>query len=92
MPQVPPVEVFQALEKAELIENAASLIETHALYNAVLQLTAACQNETVKVESWGDGFVELLTRTTNFPSLEMLQDELAQRQENVAKRFDEFIN
>lgn len=90
-PQVPPVEVFQALEKAELIANATPLMETHALYNAVLQLTAACQNETVKVEGWGDGFVELLTRTTNFPSLELLQDELAQRQEDVALRFNEFV-
>jgi glutamate-ammonia-ligase adenylyltransferase len=92
VPQAPPLDVIKALEAHGRIESTAELDQTHALYNVVLQLTAACQIEAVKTENWSDGFVELLTRTTNFPSLQMLEEELAERQNRTASVFEEFIN
>jgi len=61
------------------------------LFNIVLQLTAVCQIEAARVENWSDGFVELLTRATNFPNLQLLEDELAQRQRQIALMFSDFI-
>lgn len=91
VPQAPPLEVFAALQAKGKIATAEPLEQAHALYNVVLQLTAACQNEPSKTDKWTDGFVELLTRTTNFPSLQLLEDELADKQNDVAKLFGDFI-
>jgi len=91
IPQAPPLEVIQALEASGKINATATLEQTHALYNVVLQLTAACQIEAMKVENWSDGFIELLTRTTNFPNLQLLEDELANQQQRTAMLFNDFI-
>jgi len=91
VPQAPPLEVFEALQLHAKLKDTSELEETHKLYNVVLQLTAACQIDAVKTDKWSDGFVELLTRTANFPNLQLLEDELVGRQKSTATVFANFI-
>lgn len=91
VPQAPPLNVIRALETSGKLENSVELERTHRLYNVVLQLTAACQIEAMKTENWSDGFVELLIRTANFPSLQLLEEELEVCQKRTASVFAGFI-
>ena len=91
LPQAPPAKVLRRMANRNLIGDFNELEQTYRLYNSVLQLTAACLVEPLNTDKWSDGFTELLMRATNFPSLEILEQELASRQENIAKLFSEFV-
>jgi glutamate-ammonia-ligase adenylyltransferase len=90
-PQAAPFDVLKALCDKGMLQDFETIDATYHLYVKVLQVTAACLVEPLNVEKWSDGFRELLTRTTNFPSIEILEQELVERQSEIAELFDNFV-
>jgi glutamate-ammonia-ligase adenylyltransferase len=92
VPQAPPKEIFQAMERAGVLNKSELLNEVHDRYNVVIQLTSACLSSPLEVDKWSDGFTELLTRSSNFPTIQLLEEDLKQRQEEIAAVFSGFVN
>jgi len=92
VPQAPPKEIFKAMEQAGVLSKSELLIEVHDRYNVVNQLTSACLTAPLYVDKWSDGFVELLTRSSNFPTIQLLEEELKRRQCEIAEVFSTFVN
>ncbi|WP_424981770.1 bifunctional [glutamine synthetase] adenylyltransferase/[glutamine synthetase]-adenylyl-L-tyrosine phosphorylase [Maritalea sp. S77] len=91
VPQAPPQTVFTRLAETGLLPEALELKEIHAEFTAVLQLMSACLNEPLKVESWSEGFKELLIRVTHFPSLDALETDLKDKKQRVRALMEQFI-
>ncbi|MGJ8528454.1 bifunctional [glutamine synthetase] adenylyltransferase/[glutamine synthetase]-adenylyl-L-tyrosine phosphorylase [Maritalea sp.] len=91
VPQAPPLEVFAALSKQNKLIDFEQISMTYHLYTVIMQLSAACLIDPLPAENWSDGFVELLTRTCNFPSLELLAQELDDRQQSTRTLFASFV-
>jgi glutamate-ammonia-ligase adenylyltransferase len=84
VPQAPTPIVLSRLDEAGLLPNGGRLVEIHALYSAVLQLTSAALLHPFREEEWTLPFKELLARLTNYPSFGRLVDDLAAMQAEVS--------
>lgn len=91
VPQAPPQMVFQRLVETNLLPEAVELKEIHEEFSAALQLMSACLNDPLKIESWSEGFKELLIRVTHFPSLDALETDLKVKQQRVRALMKQFV-
>ncbi len=83
--------VLDQLGAAGIVSTGARLAQIHRRYQVVLQLMSACLIEPLNLESWSDGFRDLLLRATDLPDMAHLEADLEAMRAEVGAAFQGFF-